>query len=108
MVLDSRVRIRDEPTSSLDRDEVDRLFAVVRDLRDKGVAILFVSPFLDQVYEMADRITVLRNGQLVGEYQVHDLPRGQLVTKMIGREIAELDAISATAERIIDRTGSPV
>ena len=70
MVLDARVLILDEPTSSLDRDEVDRLFAVIRDLRDKGVAILFVSHFLDQVYEIADRITVLRNGQLVGEYQV--------------------------------------
>ena len=70
MVLDARVLILDEPTSSLDRDEVDRLFAVIRDLRDKGVAILFVSHFLDQVYEIADRITVLRNGQLVGEYLV--------------------------------------
>ena len=69
MVLDARVLILDEPTSSLDREEVDRLFAVVRDLRDKGVAILFVSHFLDQVYEIADRITVLRNGQLVGEYR---------------------------------------
>jgi simple sugar transport system ATP-binding protein len=108
MVLDARALILDEPTSSLDRDEVDRLFAVVRDLRDKDVAILFVSHFLDQVYEIADRITVLRNGQLVGEYQVHDLPRGQLVTKMIGREIAELEAISATAERAVNRTGAPV
>ena len=65
-----QVLILDEPTSSLDRDEVDRLFAVIRDLRDKGVAILFVSHFLDQVYEIADRITVLRNGRLVGEYLV--------------------------------------
>ena len=91
MVLDARVLILDEPTSSLDRDEVERLFAVIRDLRDQGVAILFVSHFLDQVYEIADRITVLRNGQLVGEYRADDLPRGQLVTKMIGRELDELD-----------------
>ena len=108
MVLDARVLILDEPTSSLDRDEVDRLFAVVRDLRDKGVAILFVSHFLDQVYEIADRITVLRNGQLVGEYLAADLPRGQLVTKMIGREIEELTAISSSAERSIDRSSVPV
>ena len=108
MVRDARVLILDEPTSSLDREEVDRLFAVVRDLRDRGVAVLFVSHFLDQVYEVADRITVLRNGQLVGDYQIQDLPRGQLVTKMIGREIAELEAISAKAERSIDRTGPPV
>ena len=84
MVLDARVLILDEPTSSLDRDEVDRLFTVIRDLRDQGVAILFVSHFLEQVYEISDRITVLRNGKLVGEYCAKDLPRGELVTKMVG------------------------
>jgi galactofuranose transport system ATP-binding protein len=107
MVRDARVLILDEPTSSLDREEVERLFAVVRDLRDKGVAILFVSHFLDQVYEIADRLTVLRNGALIGEYNADELPRGELVTKMIGREIAELDAISESAVRTIDRTGAP-
>ena len=85
MVLDARVLILDEPTSSLDRDEVDQLFSVIRDLRDRGVAILFVSHFLEQVYEISDRITVLRNGKLVGEYCAKDLPRSDLVTKMIGR-----------------------
>src|SRR3954452_23357880 len=108
MVLDARVLILDEPTSSLDREEVERLFAVVRDLRDQGVAILFVSHFLDQVYEIADCITVLRNGQLVGEYQLQDLPRGQLVTKMVGRALDELEAISEIAERQIDRSATPV
>ena len=97
MVLDARVLILDEPTSSLDRGEVEQLFAVIRDLRDRGVAILFVSHFLDQVYEIADRITVLRNGELVGEYLVEDLPRLELVTKMIGRELDELEAISTQA-----------
>lgn len=108
MVLDARVLILDEPTSSLDRSEVDQLFAVVRDLRDKGVAILFVSHFLDQVYEISDRITVLRNGQLVGEHLAADLPREQLVTQMIGRELDDLAAISRVAERAVDRTGTPV
>ncbi len=108
MVLDSRVLILDEPTSSLDRDEVDRLFAVIRELRDQGVAILFVSHFLDQVYEISDRITVLRNGLLVGEYRAEDLPRGELVTHMIGRELVELEAISSSAARTIDRSDSPV
>ena len=107
MVVDARVLILDEPTSSLDRDEVERLFAVVRGLRDNGVAILFVSHFLDQVYELADRITVLRNGQLVGEYRADELPRAELVSKMIGREIIELEAISESAERPVDRTGVP-
>jgi simple sugar transport system ATP-binding protein len=108
MVLDSKVLILDEPTSSLDRGEVERLFEVVRSLRDRGVAILFVSHFLDQVYEIADRITVLRNGKLVGEYAVSELPRDQLVTKMIGRALNELESLSDAADREIDRTGTPV
>ena len=108
MVLDAKVLILDEPTSSLDRGEVEQLFSVMRDLRDQGVAILFVSHFLDQIYEVSDRITILRNGQLVGEYAAADLPRETLVTKMIGRELDELAAISSTAAREIDRTGTPV
>lgn len=108
MVLDARVLVLDEPTSSLDRDEVERMFAVVRGLRDQGVAILFVSHFLDQVYEISDRITVLRNGKLVGEHLAADLPRSALVTQMVGRELVELEAISEIAERTIDRTGAPV
>ncbi|NCT92744.1 sugar ABC transporter ATP-binding protein [Cellulomonas sp. APG4] len=108
MVLESTVLILDEPTSSLDRDEVDQLFGVVRELRAAGVAILFVSHFLEQVYEISDRITVLRNGTLVGEYLVRDLPRDALVTKMIGRELDDLEALSRTAHRAIDRSGEPV
>jgi len=108
MVLDAKVLILDEPTSSLDREEVEQLFRVVRGLRDNGVAILFVSHFLDQVYEISDRITVLRNGRLVGSYLVDDLPREELVTKMIGRELDDLAAISSTAAREIDRTGRPI
>lgn len=108
MVLDAKVLILDEPTSSLDRGEVEQLFEVIRDLRDKGVAILFVSHFLDQVYEISDRITVLRNGQLVGSYLAADLQREDLVTKMIGRELDDLAAISSTAARAIDRSGGPL
>lgn len=108
MVLDAKVLILDEPTSSLDRGEVEQLFSVLRDLRDKGAAILFVSHFLDQVYEISDRITVLRNGKLVGEYLARDLPREELVTKMIGRQIDDLAAISETAAREIDRSHTPV
>ncbi|WP_297084438.1 sugar ABC transporter ATP-binding protein [uncultured Demequina sp.] len=87
MVLDAKVLILDEPTSSLDRGEVEQLFSVIRDLRDKGVAILFVSHFLDQVYEISDRITVLRNGQLVGEFEAAQLPRSALVGHMLGKEL---------------------
>ncbi|MGL1213420.1 sugar ABC transporter ATP-binding protein, partial [Vibrio parahaemolyticus] len=70
MVVDTTVLVLDEPTSSLDRGEVEQLFAVIRSLRDRGVAILFVSHFLDQIYEISDRLTVLRNGTLVGEYPI--------------------------------------
>ncbi len=108
MVLESRVLILDEPTSSLDRGEVEQLFAVIRELRAAGVAILFVSHFLEQVYEISDCVTVLRNGQLVGEYRIEDLPRHDLVTKMIGRELDDLEAISAASNRAVDRSGVPV
>ncbi|MEK8107012.1 hypothetical protein NKG94_21140 [Micromonospora sp. M12] len=67
--------ILDEPTSSLDASEVAQLFRIMRQLRDEGIAILFVTHFLDQVYEIADRITVLRNGGLVGEYLTTELPQ---------------------------------
>ncbi|MDT0164882.1 sugar ABC transporter ATP-binding protein [Actinotalea sp. AC32] len=108
MVLDAKVLVLDEPTSSLDRDEVEQLFGVIRDLRAKGVAILFVSHFLDQVYEISDRITVLRNGTLVGEHLAASLPRDVLVTEMIGRALDDLEALSGTARREVDRSGEPV
>jgi galactofuranose transport system ATP-binding protein len=108
MVVDARVLILDEPTSSLDSDEVARLFDVVRTLRDRGVAILFVSHFLDQVYAISDRITVLRNGALVGEYRVAELPRVDLVGKMIGRALEVLTELEASSERaVVDRTATP-
>lgn len=83
MVVDAKVLILDEPTSSLDTDEVAQLFEVMRKLRDDGVAILFVSHFLDQIYAIADRITVLRNGQLVEERKKDQLPQRELVSLMI-------------------------
>lgn len=87
--VDVRVLVLDEPTSSLDLDEVAELFRVIRELKDRGVAILFVSHFLDQVYEICDRITVLRDGVLVGEYLPTDLLRIELVQKMLGRDAPE-------------------
>ena len=108
MVTDSQVLVLDEPTSSLDRSEVEQLFGVVRELRDRGVAILFVSHFLDQVFELSDRITVLRNGKLVGERMASELSKGELIAMMLGREMAELEDISRAAHRDIDRTATPV
>ena len=91
--IDARVLVLDEPTSSLDADEVAELFRIIRSLKDAGVAILFVSHFLDQVYEIADRLTVLRNGRLVGEYLTPEILRLELVQKMIGKELTTLEAL---------------
>ena len=65
--IDAKVLILDEPTSSLDPDEVEQLFTMMRKLKDEGMAIVFVSHFLDQIYAVSDRMTVLRNGKRVGE-----------------------------------------
>ncbi|WP_380164628.1 sugar ABC transporter ATP-binding protein [Jannaschia sp. R86511] len=99
MVVDARLLILDEPTSSLDADEVQQLFTVMRTLRDRGVAILFVSHFLEQVYEVSDRMTVLRNGRLVGEYRTAELPRLELVSRMIGTSLEVLEQLQETPKR---------
>ncbi len=91
--MNCKVLILDEPTSSLDEQEVEKLFKVMRDLKAKGVGIIFVTHFLDQVYEVCDKITVLRDGKLVGEYEIKDLPRVQLVSKMLGKELDDMSDI---------------
>jgi len=91
--MDCKVLILDEPTSSLDENEVGKLFQVMRQLRDKGVGIIFVTHFLEQVYEVCDGITVLRNGQLVGEYAIGELPRLKLVAAMMGKDFDDLASI---------------
>ena len=88
-----KVLILDEPTSSLDDKEVEMLFRLMRDLKARGVGIIFVTHFLEQVYAVSDQITVLRNGELVGEYLVKELPQVQLVEKMIGKDIEDLAVI---------------
>jgi len=90
-ISSARLLILDEPTSSLDAHETDKLFEVMRKLKSVGVAIIFITHFIDQIYEIADRITVLRNGKLVGTYETASLPRLELIAKMIGRNLAELD-----------------
>lgn len=91
--MECKVLILDEPTSSLDDNEVAKLFKLMRDLKAKGVGIIFVTHFLDQVYEVCDKITVLRDGQLVGEYEIENLPRIQLVAKMLGKELNDEEQI---------------
>ena len=105
--MSAKVLILDEPTSSLDEYEVDKLFHLMRKLKADGVGIVFVTHFLQQVYEICDRITVLRNGCLVGEYEVENLPRVQLVAKMMGKDYDDLTAIkkeSAFSEDKVSET----
>jgi len=86
-----KILILDEPTSSLDTHETEQLFSVIRMLKSEDVAIIFITHFLNQVYEVADRITVLRNGNLVGTYETAKLTRLELIMKMIGRSLTELE-----------------
>lgn len=108
MAVSARVLILDEPTSSLDADEVAELFRVMRNLRDRGVAILFVSHFLDQVYEISDRMTVLRNGGLVTERLTAELDKVALISAMLGHELDLLDdleeAVAAARSADADET----
>lgn len=96
--MDCKVLILDEPTSSLDEQEVAKLFGLMRDLKARGVGIIFVTHFLDQVYEVCDKITVLRDGRLVGEYEIKDLPRVQLVSKMLGKELDDMSEIRSESQ----------
>ena len=94
--ISSQILILDEPTSSLDDEEVERLYGVLRQLRDQGMAILFVTHFLDQVYAVCDRITVLRNGELVGEYPAAELGHNALIAAMIGKDMVATEHTPGT------------
>ena len=91
--MSAKVLILDEPTSSLDDGEVEKLFTLMLRLKGEGVGIIFVTHFLEQVYAVCDKITVLRNGQLVGQFTTAELPRVQLVAKMMGKDFDDLAAI---------------
>src|SRR5690606_27407227 len=82
--MSARLLILDEPTASLDAREVERLVGIVRQLKSEGVGILFIAHFLEQVYALSDRITVLRNGRRIGSWEANALPRGELVEQMLG------------------------
>ena len=97
--MQCKVLILDEPTSSLDDKEVAMLFKLMRDLKSRGVGIVFVTHFLEQVYEISDRITVLRNGQLVGEYTTEELPQVELVARMMGKDLDDLADLEAVGEK---------
>jgi simple sugar transport system ATP-binding protein len=90
----AKVLILDEPTSSLNVNETNQLFEVMRRLKSQGIGIIFITHFLDQVYQVADRITVLRNGKLVGTFETAALPQLELIAKMLGRSLSDLDEMS--------------
>ena len=104
--MESKVLILDEPTSSLDDHEVEMLFEMMRNLKAQGVGIIFVTHFLEQVYAVCDGITVLRNGTLVGEYTVEELPRVKLVAAMMGKDFDDLASIKP--ETSTDFTDAPL
>ncbi len=100
--MDCKILILDEPTSSLDEDEVQKLFALMRDLKARGVGIIFITHFIDQVYEISDRITVLRNGELIGEYETTALPQIELISKMMGKALSDVSAMKKHEPRKAD------
>ena len=107
--FESKILILDEPTSSLDATEVQQLFAVMRKLKAEGHAILFVTHFVDQVYAISDRITVLRNGELVGEFETARLPKVELVSKLLGKVLSDLETVRKVKEKLsAKRAGEPV
>ena len=106
--VSAQVLVLDEPTSSLDTSEVEQLFRVIRKLRDDGLAVLFITHFVDQVFAIADRTTVLRNGCLVGEYLMSELTQVDLVTAMIGEELQGLEELKRASDTARDLAGAPV
>ena len=99
-ISSAKVLILDEPTSSLDINETRQLFEVMRKLKSDGMGIVFITHFLDQVYEISDRITVLRNGKLVGTFETASLPKIKLIANMLGRSLEELDDISKAKTKV--------
>lgn len=89
LILDVRVLVLDEPTSSLTREDAQRLFALMRRLRERGVGLVYISHFLEEVQEVADRFTVLRDGQSVGGGAVRDFAPERIIELMVGRSLTE-------------------
>lgn len=94
--LNSKILILDEPSSSLNVQETERLFTQMRRLKDEGQAIIFITHFVDQMYEIADTVTVLRNGTYIGTWSVAELNKLQLISKLLGKEAEKLSEVTAS------------
>jgi galactofuranose transport system ATP-binding protein len=103
--ISAKVLILDEPTSSLDAAESKKLFDIMNKLKKDGISIIFITHFLDEVYKVADRITVLRNGELVGEYKTEELPKVQLIGKMIGKEFDNFEVAKNKDKKTTEDSG---
>ena len=99
--VDAKILILDEPTSSLNEGETARLFKNVRQLQKQGMGIIFISHFLEQIYELCDHITILRNGELVGSYEVAKLPRLELIARMVGKDLNDVKDMDKMAEKSV-------
>jgi ABC-type sugar transport system ATPase subunit len=108
---DARVLILDEPTAALPEPEIDRLFDVLRQLRAKGLGIVYISHRLEEIFAIADRVTVLRDGRKVGTWRAGDITRAELIHQMVGRELSEeFPARTASAGATVlelDRLAAP-
>lgn len=106
--LSGKVLVLDEPTASLDSHEVEMVFAVLRRLRDQGLGIIIITHFLNQVYAISDRVTVLRNGRLVGSRPTGELPRMDLISMMLGRELQHITRDHHAAETTVEAGEAPI
>ena len=95
VALDCRVLVLDEPTSSLTRKDIGNLFALIRQLKARGISIVYISHFLEEVREISDRFTVLRDGETVGSGVTKDTPTDRIIARMVGREVEDLYPRSA-------------
>lgn len=102
LLTDLKVLVLDEPTSALDRDDTDRLFALIRRLRGRGVSVVYISHFLEEIEAVADRFTVLRDGRAVGEGLVAEVGREKIIELMVGR------ALNEQYPRVPHAAGEPV
>jgi simple sugar transport system ATP-binding protein len=107
-ISSAQILILDEPTSSLDTQETEKLFQVMRQLKSEGLGIIFITHFIDQIYEVADRVTILRNGRLVGTYETSTLPKMELIAKMIVRTMSDFNDMSQIKLKTDEQTRKTV
>jgi methyl-galactoside transport system ATP-binding protein len=86
----SKVIIMDEPTSSLTENEVEHLFKIIRDLKSRGTAIIYITHKIDEVHQIADEVTIMRDGRYVGTWDARELTADMMISKMVGREMANI------------------